>query len=48
MAHFAKLGLNSKVIEVVAVSNDIITDSDENENEQLGIDYLNKLYSYPF
>jgi len=48
MAHFAKLGLNLKVIDVVVVENSVIKDSDGNESEKLGIDFLNKTYSYPF
>lgn len=38
MAHFAKLGVNNIVENVVVVSNDIAT------NEQAGIDFLNNLY----
>jgi len=49
MAHFAKLGLNSKVISVIVVDNDDITDENSNEVEQLGIDYLTKgTEGYPF
>jgi len=40
MAHFAKLGLNSEVIEVHVVDNGNLLDSDGNEQEQIGIDYL--------
>ena len=38
MAHFAKLGIGSKVTAVHVVSNDIAT------TEQAGIDFLNTLY----
>jgi len=38
MAHFAKLGVNNIVENVVVVSNDIAT------TEQAGIDFLNNLY----
>jgi hypothetical protein len=38
MAHFAKIGIGSKVIRVEKVSNDIAT------TEQAGIDFLNNLY----
>lgn len=38
MAHFAKLGIGSKVVAVHVVSNDIATD------ENSGIDFLNNLY----
>jgi len=48
MAHYAKLGLNSKVISVLVVDNDDITDDNGNEVEQLGIDYLAKGTGYPF
>jgi len=48
MAHYAKLGLNSKVIGVIVVDNDDITDENGNEIEQLGIDYLMNLTGYPF
>jgi len=48
MAHYAKLGLNSKVISVLVVDNDDITDENGNEVEQLGIDYLTKGTGYPF
>jgi hypothetical protein len=48
MAHFAKLGLNSKVIELLAVDNEDIMDKNGIESEQLGIDFLEKLTRYPF
>ena len=48
MAHYAKLGLNSKVISVIVVSNDDITDANGKEVEQLGINYLTKGTGYPF
>ena len=38
MAHFAKLGVNNIVEDVVVVSNDIVT------SEQAGVDFLNNLY----
>tara|TARA_B100000212_G_C27358483_1_gene527034 strand:- start:296 stop:661 length:366 start_codon:yes stop_codon:yes gene_type:complete len=44
MAHFAKLGTGNIVEEVVVVSNQVITDNDGNEKEQLGVDFLNNLY----
>jgi hypothetical protein len=43
MAHFAKIGSNNIVEEVLVVNNDVITDSDGNEQEQLGIDFLSNL-----
>lgn len=48
MAHFAKIGLFGKVISVLVVDNDDITDENGNEVEQLGIDYLTKGFGYPF
>jgi len=47
MASFAKIGLNSKVIEVVSVVNDVIKDSSGVEREELGIQFLNELYGWP-
>jgi len=46
MAHFAKIGLNSKVISVVSISNEVLKDSNGNEVEQLGIDFLTNLYGW--
>ena len=43
MASFAKIGLNSKVIEVLSVHNDVLKDADGVEQEALGIDFLTKL-----
>jgi hypothetical protein len=48
MAHFAKLGLNSKVIQVLTISNSVIVDNEGIEREELGIEFLHKLYNYPF
>ena len=42
MAHFAKLGLNSKVIKVYSVADH------KAPTEKDGIEYLHKLYNYPF
>ena len=44
MAHFCKLGAGDIVEQVVVVSNEVITDNEGNEQEQLGIDFLNNLY----
>ena len=38
MAHFAKLGIGSKVERIEVISNDIAT------TEQAGVDFLNNLY----
>lgn len=47
MAHFAKIGLNSKVIEVLSVNNEVLKDSNGIEQESIGIDFLTKLTGYP-
>ena len=46
MASFAKIGLNSKVIEVLSVHNDVLKDADGVEQEVLGIDFLTKLLGW--
>ena len=43
MASFAKIGLNNKVIEVQAVHNDVLLDSNGAEQESIGLDFLTKL-----
>jgi hypothetical protein len=43
MASFAKIGLNSKVIEVLSVNNEVLKDSNGVEQEFIGIDFLTKL-----
>jgi hypothetical protein len=47
MASFAKIGLNSKVIEVLSVHNNVLKDSNGVEQENIGIDFLTKLTGYP-
>jgi len=47
MAAFAKIGLNSKVIEVLSVHNNVLKDSNGIEQEVNGIDFLTKLTGYP-
>jgi hypothetical protein len=42
MKYFAKLGLNSKVISITSVNNS------DASTEEAGIEFLNKLHSYPF
>ena len=42
MAYFAKLGLNSKVEKIHIVDDTIAI------NEELGIEFLQKQYNYPF
>jgi hypothetical protein len=43
MAHFAKIGLNSKVIEVVSVHNNVLLDANGIEQEVNGINFLTQL-----
>jgi len=47
MASFAKLGLNGKVLSVVAVDNNILLDSQNVEQEQKGIDFLTEHSDWP-
>ncbi len=47
MASFAKLGLNGKVLSVVSVNNNIITDENNIEVEQKGINFLTEMYNWP-
>jgi len=44
MAHFARLDNKNNVIFVEVVNNNVITDADGNEQEQVGIDFLTNLY----
>ena len=48
MASFTKLGLNSKVTQIVSVHNNELIDSNGVEQEANGIDFLIKLTGYPF
>jgi len=43
MASFANIGLNTKVIEVQSVVNEVLHDSNGVEQEAIGIDFLTKL-----
>jgi hypothetical protein len=43
MASFAKIGLNSKVIEVLSVHDNVLKDANDVEQEVNGIDFLTKL-----
>ena len=47
MASFTKIGLNSKVIEVLSVVNEVLHDSNGVEQEIIGVDFLTKLTGYP-
>ena len=44
MADFCKLGVGNIVEAVHVVKNEVITDNTGNEQEQLGVDFLNNLY----
>lgn len=44
MAHFAKLDKNNVVIDVHAVNNQVIVDENGQESEELGIQFLSKLF----
>jgi len=43
MAHFAQLDQNNQVIQVIVINNDVITANNQ-EQEQLGIDFCKSLY----
>ena len=45
MAHFAKLGTGNIIEKIIVINNSVITDNNGNEVEQLGVDYINKLYN---
>ena len=45
MAHFAKLGTGNIVEQVISINNSVITDANGVEQEQLGNDFINKLYN---
>jgi hypothetical protein len=45
MAYFAKLGTGNIVEKVISINNSVIIDSNGIEQEQLGVDFINKLYN---
>ena len=45
MAYFAKLGTGNIVEQVISINNAVITDVNGIEQEQLGNDFINKLYN---
>ena len=47
MAHFAKLGINGKVIQVLTMDNDNMKDNDGNELEALGQQWLEQHNNWP-
>ena len=42
MAHFAKIGLNSKVLQVLSCGNKDLLDANGKEDERLGQQHLEK------
>ena len=47
MAHFAKLGINSKVIGVHVVDNKDLHDADGREDEEVGRQFLERIHHWP-
>ena len=47
MAHFAKLGINSKVIGVEVVADDDCKNADGVEDETVGIQFLEHIHGWP-
>ena len=45
MAYFAKIKTGNIVEKVISINNAVITDANGVEQEQLGVDFLNKLYN---
>jgi hypothetical protein len=44
MAHFAKLDENNIVVDIVVIHNSCLLDENEEESEQLGIDFCEQTY----
>ena len=47
MAHFAKIGINSKVIGVHAVDNKDLLNADGVEDESVGKQFLERIHGWP-
>ena len=47
MAHYAKLGINSKVIAVEVVANKDCKNADGIEDEEVGRQFLERIHNYP-
>ena len=47
MAHFAKLGINSKVIGEEVVANADTSDANDQEDEAVGIQFLESIHGWP-
>lgn len=48
MAHFAKIGLNSKVMSVIVVANTDCQNADGIEEEEVGRQFLENAFGWPF
>lgn len=44
MANFAELNENNEVVNIIVVDNNVLLDENENEVEQIGIDFLYTLF----
>ncbi len=47
MAHFAKLGANGKVIQVLTLNNSDMLNADGVEDEEVGRQFLERIHSWP-
>ena len=47
MAHFAKLGINGKVLSIEVVADADCQGADGTELESIGVDFLNKTHGWP-
>jgi len=47
MAHFAQLDSDNRVINTIFIDNSVVTDSDGNEREDLGLAHIEKNHSEP-
>ena len=44
MAHFAKLDSDNIVTQVIVINNEVLLDSEGNQDEQIGVDFCKSLY----
>ena len=47
MAHFAKIGMNGKVINVLTLADNDMLDANDQPQERVGQQYLEKHHSWP-
>jgi hypothetical protein len=47
MAHFAKIGMNGKIIQVLTCGNDVNQDANGVENEHFGKQFLEDTHNWP-